>query len=108
MSRVFYDYLLSLEEIESAITQLAESQDEKQELWQIVDELLHTRILFVILTHLPSERHTEFLERYHDEPHNEEHVLYLNESCGIDMEEIIKNEVKELKKEILRELYQEN
>ncbi|OGM28571.1 hypothetical protein A2962_03080 [Candidatus Woesebacteria bacterium RIFCSPLOWO2_01_FULL_39_61] len=101
MSKIFYDHLIIIEEIDFIIRNAAESSEEKEELWKLVDEIIHHRILERILNRLPEKRHKEFLERFHLAPHDESHILYLQEKTGEDIEKIIKKEVNELEKELL-------
>ena len=94
MSRIFYDYLISLEKIEIEIKKTVELPEEREELWQIVDEILHHRIISVILDKLPQEHHLEFLENFHSAPHAESHINYLSERVVEDIEELIKFSMK--------------
>ncbi len=103
MSRIFYDYLVILPEIERGIAKMSDLPEEREELWQIIDELIHHRILGCILDNLPRQHHEEFLEKFIQEPHNEELISYLSERME-DPENLIKIEIKLLTSEILREL----
>jgi len=104
MSRIFYDYLISLEKIEIEIKKTVELPEEREELWQIVDEILHHRIISVILDKLPQEHHLEFLENFHSAPHAESHINYLSERVVEDIEELIKKEAEKLTNEIIEEV----
>jgi len=41
MSKLFFDHLIILEDLETEIKEVAESPEEKEELWQLIDEILH-------------------------------------------------------------------
>lgn len=101
MSKIFYDHLIIIEKIDYIIKNSTESSEEKEELWKLVDEIIHHRVLACILDNLPEGYHKEFLERFHLAPHDESHTLYLKEKTGEDIEKIIRGEVKELEKELL-------
>ncbi len=104
MSIIFYDYLIVLDEVESEIKATAKTREEKEELWQIVDETLHHRIMDVILSRLPRESHEEFLEKFTQSPHDRQLISYLREKIKDDVEVIIHEEIAKLKKEILSEI----
>ena len=104
MSKVFYDHLIILEEVESEIKAQAESEDERHELWQIVDEIIHHRLLHLFLDKLPEMHHDEFLHRFHKSPHDENLLGFLNERIEEKVEDLVKEEMELLTSEILREI----
>lgn len=105
MSTVFYDYLIILDEVDAEIKASAKTKEEKEELWQIVDEIIHHRVMDVILSRLPRESHEEFLEKFTQSPHDKKLISYLREKIKDDVEKIIHEEIAELKKEILSEIH---
>jgi len=104
MSKLFYDHLVVLEELEHHIKHTAETPEEKEEMWSIVDEILHHRIMGCVLDKLPEEDHYEFLEKFHHTPHDAELFNYINLRIDEDIEEAIKKEIEEIKEELLEEL----
>ena len=104
MSKIFYDHLIVLDEVEDEIKSTAETEEERHELWHIVDEIVHHRMLELILDNLDHDHHDDFLHRFHSAPHDQEHIHYLNDRIEGEIEEMIKKEVKKLKKEILKEI----
>lgn len=104
MSKVFYDNLIILEEVESHIKDSAKTQEEREELWKIVDEIVHHRVLHCLLDHLPHNHHEDFLEKFHECPYDEALLDFLNEKIEGDVEKVIKKEIKGLEKEILEEI----
>lgn len=104
MSKIFYDHLIILEEVEGVVDKTAKTQEEKEELWAIVDEMIHHRILGCILDVLPKEHHHEFLEKFHSAPHDQGLIDFLNSVVEEDVEELIRNESKGLEQEILKEV----
>jgi hypothetical protein len=104
MSRLFFDHLTSFPRLEIIIKQVALSKDEQEELWDLVEEIVHHKILHIILDTLPHEHHFEFLEEFSKAPHDETHIIFINERSGQNIEEIIASEMGELEEELLAEL----
>jgi hypothetical protein len=104
MSKIFYDHLIVLEELEVVIKNTAETPQEKEELWNLVDEIVHHRVLICVLDRLPIQYHQEFLGRFHEKPHDESLIDFLKEKGGQDFEEVIKKEIEALNHELLREI----
>ncbi len=104
MSKIFYDHLIVLEEIEAEIKNSAQTEEERHELWQLVDEIVHTRIMENILDRLPGEHHNEFLEKFHAAPHDDGLLDYLKEKIEENIEELLKEEIGDLAYEILGEI----
>ena len=109
MSKIFYDHLIILEEVETEIKNISETSEEKEELWRLVDEIIHHRVIISILDRLPLEHHHEFLSKFHEAPHHEGHLQFLNQLALFkeeeeNIEQVIKTEINNLEKEILREI----
>lgn len=101
MSILFYDHLIVVEKIDKKIKKVSGSNDEMQELWRYVEEIIHAKVFDCCLGNLPEEHHQEFLERFHEAPHDSGLVEYLNQKIGKDVEKLIKDEIKKLSKELL-------
>ena len=101
MSKIFYDHIVSLGDVEKEIKSIAPTHGERAELWQIVDEIVHHKTLGCIFDHLPHEHHEEFLVKFHEAPHDESLLGYLKEKIGENIEEIIKQELGGLTYELL-------
>jgi hypothetical protein len=104
MSSIFWDNLILLPAVEAEIKTVAETEEEKHELWQIVDEIIHHRMLELILDVLNEEHHHEFLERFHQAPHDEMHFVYLEERVEGNIKELFIEKIKEFEAEILRDI----
>lgn len=104
MSKLFFDHLLSLEEVEKEIKRVSSTKEEEEELWGIVDEIVHHKILGCILERLPEENHTEFLERFHKAPYDMGIMEFLVAKIGENIEEIIRQEIGGLAYELLAEI----
>ena len=104
MSHIFYDHLIILEEVEAEIKNVTESSEEKEELWKLIDEIIHHRVIGSILDALPLEHHEEFLVKFHEAPHSEYLLSFLDERTEENIEEIIRKEIKNVEKELLLEI----
>jgi transcriptional regulator of NAD metabolism len=104
MSKIFYDQLINLEDIEKEINSLAESNEEKEELWNIVDEIVHHRVMGCILDNLDTEDHEEFLIKFHKTPYDESLFDYLKEKIDKNLQELIQQEIGSLSFELIRTL----
>ena len=104
MSKLYYDHLIVLDEVEAVIKRAAKTQEEKEELWKVVDETLHHRVMGKVLDKLPREHHEEFLHKFHATPHDENLLTYLQEKIGENVEELIRQEIGNLAYELLQDL----
>lgn len=108
MSKIFYDNLLDLGEIEKAIKKASKTTEERDELWQIVDEIVHHKIMGCVLDRLPIQHHTEFLERFEQAPQDENLLGYLKDKIGENVEELLRQELGNLAYELLESIKKEN
>lgn len=104
MTMLYYDRLIVLDGLDRKLKKLVSSNDELQEIWQNIEELMHHRVMGCVLDKLPKEKHKKFLKKFEKSPHDEKLLKYLKKEVGEDMEKVIKADVKSLKKEILAEL----
>jgi len=105
MSKLFFDHLVEFKEIDKEIKKVAKTREEREELWVMVDEIVHHKVIGCILDKLPRENHKEFLEMYSQKPHDTEFIFaYLKNKVVENVEEIIKQEVDKLSVEILNEI----
>jgi hypothetical protein len=105
MSKLFFDHLIELKEIERQIKKVAKTSEEKEELWALVDEIVHHKVMGCILDKLPKDNHEEFLQMFHKSPHDTELIFeYLRIKAGDDVELLIKKEIDNLSGELLEDL----
>lgn len=105
MSKLFFDRLVELKKIDKEIRKVAKTPEEREEIWAIVDEMVHHKVMGCILDKLPRPHHEEFLEIYHKSPHDEELLFgYLKTKAGPDIEDVIKGEIENLSSELLKEI----
>lgn len=101
MSKVFYDKLVALEHIEKEVNKIAQDKEEKEELWHIIDEYVHHRVMGCILGKLPHQHHEEFLTKFVDAPHHDQHWDYLKEKISQDFEDFVRAEIELIGTELL-------
>lgn len=106
MSKIFYDHLINLDKVEKKIKKITLREEEKQELWDIVDEIVHHKVFGCIMDNLPDEHHEDFLDKFQKAPYDEGLVDYLSERIGKNFDELIKQELGNLAFELLEELKQ--
>lgn len=104
MAKIFYDHLIKFEEITQELGRYELDAVEMEEIVRIADETIHIQVLDVILTHLPKDRHEEFLIKFHDKPHNEKLIEYLEKSAHPGIQTKISETAKKAKNEILTEI----
>jgi len=106
MSKVFYDDYINLNKLNKLINESVFSLEEKEEIWKIVDEIVHHRVLTVILNNLGEEYHVDFLEKFQSAPHDAEIFDFLDSKIQEDLKELLESEIDILEEEILGSLTQ--
>ena len=101
MSKIFYDHLINFEEIEVQVKTVAETPEEREELWQVIDEIIHHQVMGCVLDHLPEKHHKSFLQKFCQAPYDEGIFTKNKKAIREDIEEIIRKEVENLKRELL-------
>jgi len=107
MSKLFYDHLIVIEEINNTLVALELPEEDYNETLSIIDETVHHHVLDVILTHLPNEHHETFLEQLASAPHDKSILIFLNEKSPVDIEEEIAKTIDKLKEELLELILQQ-
>lgn len=101
MNTLFFDDLIIANRLEKKIKKISVSSEEKEELWVLVEEIVYHKVIGCCLNCLPDKNHNEFLEMFHKSPHDENIFSYLNSKSRKDMKKIIKEEIKNLTKDLL-------
>ncbi len=101
MSKIFFDHLIVLDDVESEIKNFTDSDDIRHELWHIIDEIVNHRVFDCIFHHLPDEHHHDFLDRFHETPHDDSLMIFIDEKTEESIEDQIKREMDGLKEELL-------
>ncbi|CAN5357029.1 hypothetical protein BH10PAT1_BH10PAT1_5430 [soil metagenome] len=90
--------------LDKIIKKHAKTFDEKEELWTIVQEIVHHRVIGCVLDNLPKEHHEDFLNKLNKSDFEEDLISYLNVKSNKNMEKEIRKEVKQIESEILKDL----
>ena len=101
MSLIFYDHLVVFTKVEKHLKKINVNDDEKSEIWKLIDEMVHHRALTTVLNKLPFEEHNEFLDRFHKAPHDLAIIEYVNSKVGSDITKDLQKDFEKLEKEIL-------
>ena len=105
MSKLFFDHLIVLDEVEVEIKRSAKTKEEQEELWGLVDEIITHKALDVILARLDRHHHEEFLGIFHKCPHDENLIFgYLKEKIGDNAEDILRQELGNVAFDLLKEI----
>ena len=78
MSKIFFDHLIEIEEIEVYIKNISQTHEERIDLWETVDEFVNGRILSLIYDALDEEFHEEFTNIFLDRPYDTAIINYLD------------------------------
>lgn len=103
MSHLFYDHLIHFEELNSSLNSIDLDRSQRDEFWQIIDEILHHKILEFILDNLHPYHHDHFIVMYHEMPYENSIMTYLIENVGDNFEKKLENEISKFEKELLAE-----
>lgn len=101
MSKLFYDHLVDLGELEKLVKKHVKSEESRHEIYKLIDEIVHHRVVGCILDRLPERHHREFLDQVHRRAYDEGILDYLRERVTEDVEEFIRREVYLLGTELL-------
>jgi hypothetical protein len=103
-TKIFYDHLLLIEEIEITLATHQITREECEEILHIVDKAMHSEILHKILHHLPHPYHEKFLVHFHATPHDKSLMTFLKEHTIVDIEKEILSAANAVKKKIIKEI----
>ncbi len=104
MANLFYDHLIGFEEIIAVIEEQNLSANDRRQLLDLIDKTIHHHILDEILTHLPYERHKEFLDRLTLAPSDRGLLIFIKQIAVVDIEKAIQKRATEVKKEFLADI----
>ncbi|MDO8551233.1 MAG: hypothetical protein Q7S03_00940 [bacterium] len=95
MSKIFFDHLVVLSEVELKMSSCDYLPGEKEKVHHLIEETITYRVITKILDHLPREHHEEFLKRFHAAPHHASLMSFLKERVE-NIEDYIREEVKDI------------
>lgn len=103
MTKFFWDHLYHLDEVKLTLDKHGLKEEEKIQLLEVVGQTIHLRVVDIILTHLPKEKHQQFLDAFSSEPHHPGLLENLKKDIT-DLETKIITVAHQVKQEILKEL----
>jgi len=103
MSIVFYDHLVSFEKLEKLLKRGIELQEEREEIWGLIDELIHHSVFECILDNLEDGEHEDFVAILTEQPHNKDVIDYLQDRLEDDVEMLISQTLEKLHEELFQE-----
>lgn len=101
MSKLFYDHLVDFSELDCLIKKNVKDEASRHEIYHLVDEIVHHRVVGCILDRLPKDHHREFLNNVKDRAHDESILEFIRGRVSEDVEEFIRREVYLLGTELL-------
>src|SRR3989344_1848923 len=101
MSKIFYDHLIDLSDVEKAVKKNIKNPEAREEVYHLIDEIVHHRVVGCILDNLPEHHHEEFIDHVTKRPHDEGILDFLREKVVNDLETFLKEEVLLLSTELM-------
>lgn len=103
--KIFYDHLTPKDELLAPIYSSSLDPEEVKELENLIDEIIHHKILNLILNHLPDEHHEAFVGLISKDPSSSQIIVFINERISFDIEVEISNHFKSIKSEIEKDIH---
>ena len=104
MATLFYDHLINWQKLTDGLNAVGVEGPERLELMEHAEHTIHTEVLIVLLTHLPTEKHTQFIEQFHAAPHDIAHLQFVIKHTNNDVENAVRIRTNQLIEEILQDL----
>ncbi len=99
----FFGYRLNFSRLEKFFRKMPLSEEEKWELWSLVDGIVLNRALCLVLESVPDDEHDEFVQRLRDISFDESILDYF----GVERDSLelsLESELRSLEDEILEVL----
>lgn len=107
MATVFYDHMIDWQKLIDELDRLEIGGEERQEILEHSEHVIHTEVLLVFAAHLPNDHHHEFLERFAAAPHDMSHLEFLAAHGSGDVSQKVKKRTEEVIAEIIADLREE-
>lgn len=104
MTHSLFNHLTLVEEIITEIDMHNLSQEERDELVDLVHQTMNHHTLAAVLDKLPKAKHQEFIAKYKNDPQNKQLLAWLKSEIKEDIEAVITTQAAKIKKEILAEI----
>lgn len=99
----FYHQWIRIEKVYMEVKKVGLSEGEEKEIWDLLEETIHTRVLDAVLEKLPEVKHEEFLEKFRQKPDDTALLNYLRAEID-DIENHLDKTFQELETEILKDI----
>jgi len=103
LNKPFYHHFIRVEKIYIAVKKSGLRRNEEKEIWELVEETIHTRILNALLEKLPEGKHEEFLEKFSLRPDDTRLIDYFRQEAT-DIESHLEETFRSLEEEILADI----
>ncbi len=103
-TKLFYSHLINLKEIIREINKIKLQQEDQDEIYSLVDDIIHHHVFDSLLEILPEEHHEVFIEKFTIEPQNPELLEFLKIHAISDPEIKVITSAEFAKNEILLEV----
>jgi hypothetical protein len=104
MSKLFYDEIITLNELTSHLDEFNIDDEEKLELLNLIDEIFHHNLLNVILNHLPKVHHSEFIDKLTANPGDAQLIEFIQTRVEVDITNVLKKQSDRIKSDLLNEI----
>jgi len=104
MSKLFFDDIITFERISVVIGNTTQSEEERHELWKVVDDIVYHEVLHFILAALDEKHHAEFANMIQIKPYDSHIIQYVSYKTGRKIKSELKRHLKDLEQQILESL----
>lgn len=104
MSILFYDHLIDKRQLHIHVESLEAPEEKKGKLKQLIDDILHSKLIHFVLDKLPSKKHKTFLSKLESTPYDPQLLEYLKEHIDEEIERQLQEEFARIEKLILKDI----
>ena len=104
-TKLFYSDLVKLKDLLKELDQFQLSAEERDEVFDLLDDIFHHRILDSLLDILPESHHQDFLDRFARTPHDIDLLEYLRQHTTSDPQAKIITTFEIVKREVLLDIH---
>ncbi|MEK7111688.1 MAG: hypothetical protein AAB856_03770 [Patescibacteria group bacterium] len=104
MTKIFYWHLIELSPLKTELVNRGIGDTDLTEILDHVEEIIHHRTLSLVYDNLPAKHHREFSYKLAKEPHKREIMVFLQQKSGVDIAELLAENIRLTINEILEEL----
>jgi len=101
--KAFYHSVIDVQKIHSHLKKVGLDEKKHLQVWDLIEETIHIKILDTILAKLPEKKHQSFLEKFHKTPHDPKLLAELEKETK-DLKKHIHESFVELEKEIFEDI----